>query len=168
MTQDEFYGRTDLPENARLYLVDPLTSQTQASTTRYVATFEGKRYKSGPRQWATPPQGMEKLILAGRVALRGNSIGYVRFLGDFPFKTVGNIWSDISGSIQSRSDPKVYVVQTSTTVIQRCVLMATDPGDLVLDPTCGSGRQPASPSSGAGDGSRSTPAEWHSHWLALG
>ena len=139
LTQDEFNGRADLPENARLYLVDPLTSQTQASTTRYVATFEGKRYESGPRQWATPPHGMEKLILAGRVALRGNSIGYVRFLGDFPFKTVGNIWSDISGSIQSRSDPKVYVVQTSTTVIQRCVLMATDPGDLVLDPTCGSG-----------------------------
>ena len=58
---------------------------------------------------------------------------------DFGYAPIANLWTDISGAVQRRSDPKVYVVQTSTTVIERCILMATDPGDLVLDPTCGSG-----------------------------
>lgn len=62
----------------------------------------------------------------------------MRFLGDFPASTLTNVWDDIGG-IQSRADPKVYVVQTSTEAVKRCMLMTTDPGDLVLDPTCGSG-----------------------------
>ena len=96
-------------------------------------------YQSGVRQWATPPNSMARITKANRVTYRGNSIGYVRFLDDYPVRSIANVWSDISGSIQSRTDPKVYVVQTSTTLAQRCILMATDPGDLVLDPTCGSG-----------------------------
>ena len=68
----------------------------------------------------------------------GNSLGYIRYLDDFPAFPLTNVWTDIGG-IQSRSDPKIYVVQTSATAIQRCMLMTTDPGDLVLDPTCGSG-----------------------------
>jgi adenine-specific DNA-methyltransferase len=68
----------------------------------------------------------------------GNSLRYVRYLDDFPVFPLANVWSDIGG-VQSRADPKIYVVQTSTTAVQRCVLMTTDPGDLVLDPTCGSG-----------------------------
>ncbi|MBV8487490.1 MAG: hypothetical protein JO161_04365, partial [Planctomycetaceae bacterium] len=59
-------------------------------------------------------------------------------MSDFPVFPVNNLWPDIGG-VQSRTDPKIYVVQTSSTAIQRCFLMATDPGDLVLDPTCGSG-----------------------------
>jgi adenine-specific DNA-methyltransferase len=81
---------------------------------------------------------MRKLILAGRVERTGNSLSYVRFLDDFAAFPLSNNWSDVGG-VQSRADPKVYVVQTSATAVQRCMLMATDPGDLVLDPTCGSG-----------------------------
>jgi adenine-specific DNA-methyltransferase len=81
---------------------------------------------------------MYKLLAARRVQASTNSLGYVRFLDDFPAFALSNVWTDIGG-IQSRLDKKVYNVQTSTTAIQRCMLMTTDPGDLVLDPTCGSG-----------------------------
>lgn len=65
-------------------------------------------------------------------------LSYVRYFGDFPVFAMNNVWTDLGG-VQSRADPKIYVVQTATSVIERCILMATDPGDLVLDPTCGSG-----------------------------
>ena len=69
----------------------------------------------------------------------GSTLSFKKFFDDFEAISVDNIWSDVSGGVTSRSDPKVYVVQTGTNVIQRCILMTTDPGDLVLDPTCGSG-----------------------------
>ena len=81
---------------------------------------------------------MDRLLRAERVEVTGDSLAYVRYLDDFSATTMNDAWIDIGG-IQSRADPKVYVVQTPTTLIQRCILMATDPGDLVLDPTCGSG-----------------------------
>ncbi len=71
--------------------------------------------------------------------MEGRRLTFKRFFDDFPATPVNNIWDDISGGIKSRSDPKVYVVQTSTSVLERCLLMTTDPGDLVFDPTCGSG-----------------------------
>ena len=139
MTKQEKGAFDKLDAGCRPFSIDALTSQTNATTTRYDAIFEGKIYQSGVRQWATPPDGMARIMKANRVTYRGSSIGYVRFLDDYPVRSIANVWSDISGSIQSRTDPKVYVVQTSTTLVQRCILMATDPGDLVLDPTCGSG-----------------------------
>ena len=66
-------------------------------------------------------------------------INYVRYFEDYTHQAIHNVWMDIGGSVQSRSDPKVYVVQTGTAPVQRCILMTTDPGDLVFDPTCGSG-----------------------------
>ena len=83
-------------------------------------------------------QAWSDCLRANRVDVTGNSLAYVRFLDDFSAATINNAWVDIGG-IQSRADPKVYVVQTPSTLIQRCILMTTDPGDLVLDPTCGSG-----------------------------
>jgi len=80
-----------------------------------------------------------RLAGARRLQKSRNTLSFVRFLDDFPAKPVSNVWTDISGSIQSRADPKVYAVQTSTAVVARCVQLCTDPGDLVLDPTCGSG-----------------------------
>ena len=80
----------------------------------------------------------DELLKARRVEVTGDSLAYVRFIDDFPAFPITNAWMDIGG-IQSRSDPKIYVVQTANTAIQRCMLMTTDPGDLVLDPTCGSG-----------------------------
>jgi hypothetical protein len=73
-----------------------------------------------------------------RPQVEGNSLRYVRFLDDFPVFPLANIWDDIGG-IQNRTEGKIYVVQTAPLAIERCILMTTDPGDLVLDPTCGSG-----------------------------
>ena len=119
------------------FRIDQLTSQTQASTTRYDANFEGRDYPVGKRQWATPPRGMERLKKARRVIVSGSSLAYVRMLDDYNAIPIRNIWLDTGTG--SFTDPKVYVVQSGTKAIQRCILMATDPGDLVLDPTCGSG-----------------------------
>jgi len=124
-------------DQSSVFSVKPLTSQTTASTTVYSYDFQGKGYKSGKRQWATPVHGMDRLVRANRVEKRASSIGFVRFFHDFPVVPISNIWTDTGTG--SFTDPKVYVVQTGTKMVQRCLLMATDPGDLVLDPTCGSG-----------------------------
>jgi adenine-specific DNA-methyltransferase len=121
----------------KVFRIDQLTSQTQASTTRYPVEFEGQTYEVGKRQWATPPHGMKRLQAASRVILSGQSLAYVRLMQDYPVVPMRNIWGDTGTG--SFTDPKIYVVQTNTKVILRCLLMATDPGDLVLDPTCGSG-----------------------------
>lgn len=122
---------------ATVYAIKPLTSQTNATTTLYDYEFRGKVFKSGKRQWATPVRGMDRLAKANRVEARASSIGFVRFFHDFSVVPISNIWTDTGTG--SFTDPKVYVVQTGAKIVQRCLLMATDPGDLVLDPTCGSG-----------------------------
>ena len=88
--------------------------------------------------WKTTVSGLDRLSKANRVIPEGKSVRYVRFLDDFLVYPRTNVWLDVGG-VQSRTDPKVYVVQTATEAVQRCILMTTDPGDLVLDPTCGSG-----------------------------
>jgi adenine-specific DNA-methyltransferase len=128
----EVKGPTD-----RIYAVKPLTSQTSASTTLYDYEFRGRNFKSGVRQWATPIRGMDRLVKANRIEARASSIGFVRFFDDYPVVPTSNIWTDTGTG--SFTDAKVYVVQTSAKAVQRCILMTTDPGDLVLDPTCGSG-----------------------------
>ena len=124
-------------DEATVYAVKPLTSQTTASTTVYDYEFRGEKYKSGKRQWATPKHGLDRLVKANRVEDRASSIGFVRFFHDFSVVPETNIWTDTGTG--SFTDAKVYVVQTGAKIVQRCILMATDPGDLVLDPTCGSG-----------------------------
>ena len=101
-----------------------------------IAAF-GKTFSpTAGRSWSTNRDGMDRLFRADRVSQAGRTLNYVRFVGDNPVNPIANLWADTaSGSGMG----KVYVVQTSTKVIQRCILMATDPGDLVLDPTCGSG-----------------------------
>jgi adenine-specific DNA-methyltransferase len=121
----------------RVYAIKPLTSQTDAKTTRYEYNFRGSTFLSGKRQWATPISGMDRLTKSNRVEQRANSIGFVRFFDDFAVVPRSNIWTDTGTG--SFTDDKVYIVQTGSKIIQRCILMTTDPGDLVLDPTCGSG-----------------------------
>ncbi len=128
-------------EDGRLYRLDNITSSRPAGDGD-VTEFEwkGKKYDPGKGTFKTTEPGLAKLAAAER--LQASSMGklnYRRFQDDFSFASISNLWTDISGAVQSRSDPKVYVVQTSTPVIERCLLMTTDPGDLVLDPTCGSG-----------------------------
>jgi len=97
--------------------------------------FEGQVFESN---YKTNPEGMLRAKRAERILRAKASIRYLRFLDDFPAVDLNAAWMDIGG-IQSRTDPKVYVVQTATKAIERCLLMTSDPGDLVLDPTCGSG-----------------------------
>jgi adenine-specific DNA-methyltransferase len=136
LTADEKDNSEELTAK-RIFSVDALTSQTQASTTRYRASFRGREFDSGIRQWATPPAGFARLAKAQRVEYRASSVGYVRFYNDHPVIPLRNIWNDTGTG--SFTESKLYVVQTGTKIVERCLLMATDPGDLVLDPTCGSG-----------------------------
>jgi adenine-specific DNA-methyltransferase len=121
------------------FRLDNTSSQSGGDTTRFDFLLNGKKFSPGSGGWKSNLQGFSRLQKADRLYPSKSSLSYVRFLNDFPIVPVGNLWTEISGAVQSRLDPKVYVVQTSTQLIQRCILMATDPGDLVLDPTCGSG-----------------------------
>ncbi|MFF5652563.1 site-specific DNA-methyltransferase [Streptomyces collinus] len=123
----------------RLYRLDNLISQTTrvGQTTVFPVSVDGVTITPKSGGWKTNRQGMARLLSAKRVVGRKNSLGYVRYLDDFPCMAKNNMWSDTV--IAGRPGDKTYVVQTSAKVIERCMLMATDPGDLVLDPTCGSG-----------------------------
>jgi len=126
-----------LPDDARPFRPNPLTSQTPSETTTFEYQFEGLVFVPSKGGWKTNLIGMRKLDLVNRLLAAGNTLTYVRYLDDFPNKPINNIWDDTRQS--GFGDPKIYVVQTTTRVIERCMLMTTDPGDLVLDPTCGSG-----------------------------
>ena len=131
------------PDQYRILRLQILSSQRQGRDTSptgamsFPVTFQGKTYTPPKgRGWTTTLVGISRLMLADRIGLSGTTINYKRYFSDSPAFPIYNIWDDTqSGS----SMEKVYVVQTTTKVIERCLLMATDPGDLVLDPTCGSG-----------------------------
>jgi len=132
--------RTDeqLPNEAELFHIAPTTSQNPTSAPRQFQ-FEGRIFDCGENQhWKTTnPEGLTRLAKADRLLAVGNGIRYVRRLTDFPVVPYNNNWRDTGTS--GFSEGKIYVVQTNPKVIERCLLMTTDPGDLVLDPTCGSG-----------------------------
>lgn len=130
-----------LPEGARLFRVDNLTSSRPAGDGDLKEyEYIGQNFTPGKGTFKTNKLGLDKLALANRLHATSNgTLSYRRFKDDFGFAPVANLWSDISGAVQSRSDPKIYAVQTSTSVIARCIQMTTDPGDILLDPTCGSG-----------------------------
>ena len=116
-----------------------LTSTGFATTTDYSFFSDSREFRlpSPTLRWKTTRQGMERLKQASRLWLVGNTPRYKRFLDDFPIYPIVDLWTDTG--ISGFAEKKVFVVQTAPVVIQRCILMVTDPGDLVLDPTCGSG-----------------------------
>jgi len=120
-----------IPEGYYLYKPDNITSQGNPLVD---FDFEGGSYSFRSK---TPPAGLARLAKAGRIHRAKNSVQYVRKLYDFGVIQVSQLWSDTGTG--SFTDDKLYVVQTGVKTIQRCILMTTDPGDLVLDPTCGSG-----------------------------
>jgi adenine-specific DNA-methyltransferase len=145
LTGSEQSGTEPLPPAGRAYRQDNLTSQSvgrekgEGAAAWFPVNVCGQEVRPSIKvRWKTNQQGMQRLLRADRVELTGKSLAYVRYLDDFGAAAISNAWADIGG-IQSRADPKVYVVQSPTTLIQRCILMTTDAGDLVLDPTCGSG-----------------------------
>lgn len=138
MTRDESAGLVKLPSGGRAFRPNPLTNQRPAQGADLRAfTFEGKEYRPGGGTFRTDQAGMERLSVAGRLMGTGKTLSFVRYLDDFPYKPYNDVWDDTRQS--GFGEAKVYVVQTAVKVVERCVLMATDPGDLVLDPTCGSG-----------------------------
>jgi adenine-specific DNA-methyltransferase len=123
----------------RLAVSDQLTSQGDSEGSDQEFNFQGKTWKPpAGLHWKTTVPGLTRLAELGRIFVEGNSLRYLRFIDDFPMFPLSNVWTDVGG-IQSRTEGKLYAVQTAPEVIQRCILMATDPGDLVFDPTCGSG-----------------------------
>jgi adenine-specific DNA-methyltransferase len=155
----EKYDQVELPDGSRIsagdaevkglkgryFRLDNLTSESAgrakgegAASWFKVRISEEDFTPTLQTRWKTNEQGMERLVVARRVQQTKKTLAYVRYHDDFPAFPLSNAWMDVGG-IQSRTDPKIYVVQTATTAIQRCMLMTTDPGDLVLDPTCGSG-----------------------------
>ncbi len=131
--------RESLPPGSRLFRDQGMTSRTGSETTRFEVRFRGSSYRPSSGGWRTSDVGFARAMKADRVMATGRSLSYKKFFDDFSAIAIDNVWSDVSGGVTSRSDPKVYVVQTGTNVVQRCILMTTDPGELVLDPTSGSG-----------------------------
>lgn len=125
----------------RYFTDQGLTSRGDGSeNTMRGITFRDKVYYPPAGHWRTTAALIEKRVIpAGRVICAGTTIRFKKCFDDFGCLSLTNLWDDVGGGIQSRNDPKIYVVQTSTSIIRRCILMATNPGDLVLDPTCGSG-----------------------------
>lgn len=134
MTKEEQMHPETLPKGARVYRLGTLFSAGYTPSCMYDVIFEDKIYKSEKKSWVTNEVGMTNLIAQKRVAASGKTLNFVRFHDDFPVQEINNLWDDTAGATNIQ-----YVVETSTKVIQRCILMATDPGDLVLDPTCGGG-----------------------------
>ncbi len=133
-----------IPEGARVFRVDNLTSQSvgrekgEGAASWFPVTFRGKVFRPSEKaRWKTNELGMSRLLNAERIAASDTSIYYVRYLDDFRAFPFDNVWSDTV--IAGFASDKRYVVETSSKVVERCILMSTDPGDLVLDPTCGSG-----------------------------
>jgi adenine-specific DNA-methyltransferase len=115
-----------------------LTSSSGGPSAQFPIKFEGAIHKPASGGWKTNSEGFRRLHSACRLGIKGNTLRYVRYFDDFPARPLTDIWTDVSfgGFV---SEDKRYVVQTATKVIERCILMTTNPGDLVVDPTCGSG-----------------------------
>jgi adenine-specific DNA-methyltransferase len=137
MSTEERKDLSMIPVGARVFRADNLTGQSGVDTTRFPVDFEGRTFKPTKGVWKTSKAGMEKLRDRGRLILTGDTLKYVRFHDDFPVQILNGFWEDTV--IAGFGEEKLYAVQTSKKVVQRCVLLSTDPGDLVLDPTCGSG-----------------------------
>ena len=130
-------GRAPIPSGRILKLQVPF-SQTGTDTSRFPVQCCGRHFvPPGTRGWSTSPFGMSRLGRAGYLHVQGNGLWWKSYRDLFPYRRRSNYWSDTR--IQAFLEERVYVVQTSTSAIRNCVLMTTDPGDLVLDPTCGSG-----------------------------
>jgi adenine-specific DNA-methyltransferase len=132
MTKEEKENPLLIPKGSRIFRSDSLTKPGPGS--KYEIELNGIKYNSGNRWWGSPKDSILKLIKIGRVRPFGNTLRYLKFIDDFPLKPLNNLWEGLVGAKDI-----VYVVQTNQEIIQRCILMTTDPGDLVLDPTCGSG-----------------------------
>ncbi len=131
----ETYRLTEYDKSNNEFVTGDLTSSHEYHRTPF--EFEGQTFKPGVRYWSTSIEGLTKLEHSRRLVVSGSTLRYRRFKRDWPCQLIGNVWDDVIFS--PFSEDKLYAAQTSTKAVQRCILMTTDPGDLVFDPTCGSG-----------------------------
>jgi adenine-specific DNA-methyltransferase len=130
MTADERREPTLVPPDARVFQATSLESENPTFPFKY----NDREYV---QRWKTNLQGLERLAAADRLYEATRKLRYIRYVGDFPVMPFTNVWTDTGSSGYRESN--IYVVQTVAKVVERCLLMTTDPGDIVLDPTCGSG-----------------------------
>lgn len=126
-----------IPNEGKLFRPSAMTSQTGSASTTFEFEFQGKKYKPKSGGWKTNLEGLRNLEAKKRLMKRDTSISYIRYLEDFPVTPISSLWEDVRWGFDASE--KRYVVETNVRVVQRAILMTTDPGDLVLDPTCGSG-----------------------------
>ena len=152
VAEKEDHSRID--SGASVYQAISLLPAQYRKNQDFFFSFEGRSW-APPKlnSWKTDRKGMDKLLRANRLHPSGSTLRYILRHDDYPVGRLTNLWADSSGATQ-----QVYVVQTNLDVIKRCILMATDPGDLVLDPLAALGQLRMSPSNGAGAGSPSTRA----------
>ena len=156
LSNEENNGLVEVQEGWKVYSAQNLRSQDSGSAESRKFLYHNQEFDCGPsHHWKTNPNpGMLRLAKAGRIQINGNTPNYIRFVDDYPVTEFTSQWDDTAIAGFS-GDKKRYVVETPTKVIQRCILLATDPGDLVLDPTCGSG-------------TTATVAEqWGRRWIAI-
>ncbi|PWH10165.1 site-specific DNA-methyltransferase [Bacteroidetes bacterium SCGC AAA795-G10] len=134
ITREESNDLNILPKGTDFFTLGNLASTGRTESCMYDFEFKGKLISPKNKSWKTTELGMQNLISKNRIYLAGNTPMYIQKYSDFPVKTMGSYWVDTRGEMNMK-----YVVQTSVETVKRCVLMTTDPGDLVLDITCGSG-----------------------------
>ncbi|AFZ08641.1 DNA methylase N-4/N-6 domain protein [Oscillatoria nigro-viridis PCC 7112] len=134
---EEIDNHAFLPINTKIFRSDNLTSDGLGQNTTVNFEYKGQIFHPGKNHWKTVPEGLRMLEKANRLLVVGKTLCYKRYRDDFPVSPIAEVWDDTR--LSTFSSEKFYVVQTNTKVIQRCLLMTTDPGDLVIDPTCGSG-----------------------------
>ncbi|WP_299273444.1 DNA methyltransferase [uncultured Psychroserpens sp.] len=153
LTKDERSGEKALPVGSRLFARLDMYSSGFTPTCLYDVEFEGEIFKPKTgKSWKTTKKGMDNLISKKRVIKLGTKLYYVNYLDDYPVSLMTNMWDDTAGGY---GDAKKYVVETHPKIIQRCILMTSDPGDLILDPTCGSGT------------SAFVAEEWARRWITI-
>lgn len=137
ITKQERDKPATIPNELRLFDGTPLVSDSGGNNSQFPVVFRGGNYKPGANYWKTNESGFVRLDKANRLVALGNRIEYLRYYDDFPVYPLANLWVGLGE--RGFVGKKLYVVQTAAAVIERCILMTTDPGDLVIDPTCGSG-----------------------------
>jgi adenine-specific DNA-methyltransferase len=143
--------------NGKLFAPDPLESagmgraKGEGAASWFSVELNGRKFTpTAQTRWKTNQLGMERLRKSDRLLPQESRIRFQKFVSDFPVSVLTNVWDDLAGA-----PDKVYVVQTNTKIVERCLLMTTDPGDLVIDPTCGSGT------------TASVAEEWGRRWITI-
>ena len=136
MTVKEREAPVSLPIDSKFFRLSDITSPRvrEGRTGYFEIKILGMSFFPRKGEWKTHSDGMARLCKAHRLTTAGNSPAFVRYIEDFAAFPISNLWGAVAGAAD-----KFYVVQTAPKVIERCLLMTTDPGDLVIDPTCGSG-----------------------------